>query len=266
MDPIQRCSSETTTHEMLFPLRKASQIKSNSQRCLVFTSQPCLRFSFFFFLCFFSTPPWFWSEHNVVRSDLTPWQFSVFSKSCEDAQQRWTYAAVCVKDHRPVGFLFTGTFPFSLCVSACGDATTETNKVELNFFNCGCYLRTAPLPASVSFQRIADEKHLIPLVAHMILPALFGEIFVSSDWGILTEIKRAFYRTDCAVMWSLAVIAYVWVCRACVTIWKSLSKHIPCEESGSWPTPPMKEWWSEFIPDICPAASVLFPLLSLRCD
>ena len=64
---------------------------------------------FFFFpplsLCFFSTPPWFWSEHNVVRSDLTPWQFSFFPKSCEDAEERWAYAAVCAH-HETVSFFF----------------------------------------------------------------------------------------------------------------------------------------------------------------
>lgn len=41
-----------------------------------------------------------------MRSDPTLWQFSIFSKSCEDAEQRWTYAAVSVQDHETVGLLF----------------------------------------------------------------------------------------------------------------------------------------------------------------
>ena len=122
MDSIQWRSSETTTHEMLFPLRKASQIESNSQRCLnafYFPAVPPL-LSFFFFpplsLCFFSTPPWFWSEHNVVRSDLTPWQFSFFPKSCEDAEERWAYAAVCAH-HETVSFFFFLSFQTFVSVS-----------------------------------------------------------------------------------------------------------------------------------------------------
>ncbi|KAA8586222.1 hypothetical protein FQN60_007791 [Etheostoma spectabile] len=56
----------------------------------------------------------FSSEHNVVRSDLTPWQFSIFSKSCEDAEQRWTYAAVSVQDHHTPSLLSSelGTLHF----------------------------------------------------------------------------------------------------------------------------------------------------------
>lgn len=38
-----------------------------------------------------------------MRSDLTPWQFSIFSKSCGDAERGWTYAAVSVQDHHTVG-------------------------------------------------------------------------------------------------------------------------------------------------------------------
>lgn len=79
---------------------------------------------FFFFHAFSARPPEFSSEHNVVRSDLTPWQFSIFSKSCEDAEQRWTYAAVSVQDHQTVGFLFTETFNFKCYISTFGDAKT----------------------------------------------------------------------------------------------------------------------------------------------
>lgn len=57
MDFIQMRSSETTTHETLFPQRKPAVLSRGSQRCLAFTSQPSLRFSlllfFFFFLPFF---------------------------------------------------------------------------------------------------------------------------------------------------------------------------------------------------------------------
>lgn len=108
--------AETTTHEMLFPLRKASQIKSNSQRCVVCTSQLCLRFSLslslfpFFWVFFLHAPPSFLSEHNVMRSALTPWQFCIFSKSCEDAERRWSCAVASAQDLPTVGFIFTGIF------------------------------------------------------------------------------------------------------------------------------------------------------------
>lgn len=48
MDPVQRSSSETTTHEMLFPLRKPHNL-TQTPSCLLPSSQPSLWFSFFFF-------------------------------------------------------------------------------------------------------------------------------------------------------------------------------------------------------------------------
>lgn len=69
---------------------------------------------------------------------MTPWQFSIFSKSCEDAEQRWTYAAVFVQDHEMVGLLFVETFHFKLYISALGDAVTgrKLSRVEFPALLC----------------------------------------------------------------------------------------------------------------------------------
>lgn len=77
-------------------------------------------------------------------------------------------------------------------------------------------------------------------------------------------ILHCVYLTDCFLAVKFCLIASMWVCRVCITIWESLTKHIPCEYSGGGLTPPMKECWHEFIPDFCTSPSVVFPLLSLH--
>lgn len=74
---------KTTTHEIQFPQRKASHIKTGS--AVHFSLRSLSSGSlFFFFLFSFSTPPHptppaFSSEHNVVRSELTLFGIWVFS-------------------------------------------------------------------------------------------------------------------------------------------------------------------------------------------
>lgn len=52
-------------------------------------------------------------------------------------------------------------------------------------------------------------------------------------------LKDFFTRVDCVAMCGELPTCE---CETCITIWDSLSKHIPCEGSGSGLTPPQKEW------------------------
>ncbi len=115
----------------------------------------------------------------------------------------------------------------------CEDSATPSISIILDW----------RLKASVMFLSLLTESNLC-----------CWEIFVIRDWSILTELKRTFYIWDCHV--KLEYIAEVWLYRTWITIWGSPSKCIPCEDSGSWPTPPTKEWWNEFTPDICTAPMV----------